>query len=544
MDIEKPGLIHHQMKPFGVAGWEVDPASLRICKESQVRKLEPKAMSLLCYLANQPGVVISRQQLESSVWSGTVVGYDALSNAIIKLRKAFDDKARDPRIIETIAKSGYRLIARVELFDEELKLKPTEIPREEEAEEVRVLPELPTKPSIAVLPFDNMSGDKEQEYFADGISEDITTDLAKLSGLLVIARNSAFAYKGTKKNLVNIGRELGVGFILEGSVRKAGERIRVNAQLIDCRSGGHIWAERYDHDLTDLFSVQDDVTRAIICALAPTLTGSEQRTVAPRESQNMEAYDYFLMGREQSLLDTEQSNELACSLLDKSIEIDPLLSSAYAYLGRCYGVAFINNWGDPSKQSLQKGLVLAQKGVSLNKDNPMAHFSVGVTAFWLRDNQLALQEIKTSLKIMPNFAEGFGALSMIQIFSGKPEKALESLQTTMRLDPHYRDIYLHFLGQANFHLGRYSEAVVALKRRLVRKPDSDISRVLLAASYGHLGKLKNGRGEFEEALSINPGFSLEQKRCILPYQNPADFEHIVEGLHKAGIVVLEPNHSG
>jgi TolB-like protein/DNA-binding winged helix-turn-helix (wHTH) protein len=696
---------------FDVAGWRVEPSALRITNGNQTVKLEPKAMAVLDYLACRPGRVVTRQELEQSLWAGVVVGYDALSNTIIKLRKAFGDKARDPAVIETIPKTGYRLIAEVtplagsgtrsggpqtgqgdgerlprklaailyadvvdysrltrededathrvlktylDLFTQQVEANngrvmhyagdailamfdaavdavncAREVQREifhhneslpagrglhfriginsgdvfedrgdvygdgvniasrleglaqpggiclSEAirsavgrkmgiefqfigehlvknidDPIRVYtvdapgvpavaadtaPTLPGRPSIVVLPFDNMSGDAEQEYFSDGLSEDVTTDLSKLSGLLVIARNSAFAYKGKPVDLASVSRELGVRYALEGSVRKSGERVRINAQLIDCTTGGHVWAERYDRDLTDIFSVQDEVTRKIVEAISPSLTGSEQDRREHQDTASFEAYDYFLKGREQVLLDTEGSNLMALRLLGKAIELDPEFSSAYSYLARCHALAFINNWGEPAQRSMSKALELAQKAVQLNPDNPHAHFSTGTTALWLKQHDLALREIRLALDIDPNFAEGYGALSMIQVYAGQSQDALQSLKTTMRLDPHYRDIYLHLAGQAYYHLRRFDEAVEVLKRRLIRKPDSDISRVLLAASYGQLGEAAKSRDEWREALRANPEYSLSQKREKLPYSDARDFEQIVEGLRKAGI---------
>jgi TolB-like protein/class 3 adenylate cyclase/tetratricopeptide (TPR) repeat protein len=694
---------------FIVAGWHVDPATLRMGKDGQTTRLEPKAMAVLDYLACRPGSVVTRQELEQALWAGVVVGYDALSNTIIKLRKAFGDKARDPAVIETIPKTGYRLIAEVTPLESTARTAPaggegermprklaailyadvadySRMTREDEDETHRLLktyldqfadrveansgrvmhyagdavlamfdaavdavncarevqraifhhnealpagrglrfriginsgdvfedrgdvygdgvniaarleglappggiclseavrsavgrkmgiefqfigehlvkniddpirvytvdapgapvvagdaaPSLPRRPSIVVLPFDNMSGDAEQEYFSDGLSEDITTDLSKLSGLLVIARNSAFAYKGKPVDLAGVCRDLGVRYALEGSVRKSGQRVRINAQLIDCTTGGHLWADRYDRELTDIFSVQDEVTREIVAAISPSLKGSEQDRLDRRETSNFEAYDYFLKGREQVLLDTEDSTRVAHELLHKAIELDPEFSSAYSYLARCHALDYVNNWGDPAQRSMARALELGRKAVELNPDNPHAHFSTATAAFWLKKTDLALRELRQSLEIDPNFAEGYGALAMIQVYSGEAESALESLKTAMRLDPHYRDIYLHFSGQACFHLRRYTEAVEVLKRRLIRKPGSDISRVLLAACYGHLGEVDKSREEWAEALRVNPRYSLSQKREILPYSDPRDFEQIVDGLRLAGIDV-------
>ena len=518
-------------KAFVMAGWHVEPSTLRISNDGKTVKLEPKAMAVLDYLACRPGAVVTRQELERSLWAGTVVGYDALSNTIIKLRKAFGDKARAPAIIETIPKTGYRLIAEVEPLPADNLLSSAVGTAGNER--------LPRKPSIAILPFDNMSGDAEQEYFSDGLSEDITTDLSKLSGLLVIARNSAFAYKGKPVDLSRISRELGVRYALEGSVRKSGSRIRINAQLIDCTTGGHIWAERYDRDLHDIFSVQDEVTREIVTAIAPSLTGSDQDRLEQRETGNFEAYDLFLKGREQLFLDNEQSIAEARRMLQRAIDIDPRFSSAHAYLSRCQALEFINSWGDPATRSMASALELGRRAIELNPDNPRAHFAAGTAALWLGMHDLAQAEIRQAIEIDPNFADGYGALGMIQVYSGEPEQALESIDTVMRLDPHYRDIYLHLTGQACFHMRRYDEAVEALQRRLVRKPESDISRVLLAACFGHLGEADKGRNEWREALRSNPNYSIARKREILPYRNPGDFDEIVDGLRLAGIEVDE-----
>lgn len=530
-----------------MAGWRVDPATLRISNGNQVVRLEPKAMAVLDYLACRPGVVVTRQELEQSLWAGSVVGYDAISNTIIKLRKAFGDKARAPAVIETIPKSGYRLIAEVEPLSAEPGHAPPSASAAGGGPRLPIdtsgyaadSPVIPGRPSIVVLPFDNISGDAEQEYFSDGLSEDITTDLSKLSRLLVIARNSAFAYKGKPVDLARVSRELGVRYALEGSVRRSGPRIRVNAQLIDCSTGGHIWAERYDRELHDIFGVQDEVTREIVAAIAPSLTGSEQDRLEQRETRVFEAYDYFLRGREQLFLDSEQSTAEARRLLQQAIALDPQYSSAHAYLSRCQALEYINNWGDPASRSMTAALELGRRAIELNPGNPRAHFAAGTAALWLGMHDFAEAEIGLAIDIDPNFADGYGALGMIRVYSGEPEAALESIKTVMRLDPHYRDIYPHLMGQACFHLRRYDEAVEALQRRLARKPDSDISRVLLASSYGYLGQAEKGRDEWREALRVNPHYSIARKREILPYRNPGDFEQIVAGLRLAGIEVDE-----
>ncbi len=396
--------------------------------------------------------------------------------------------------------------------------------------------DLPGKPSIAVLPFTNMSGDPEQEYFSDGIVEDIITDLSKIAGLFVIARNSTFAYKGKRFDVRDVCRELGVRYVLEGGVRRAANRVRISAQLIDGISGGHLWAERYDRELHDIFAVQDEVTRDIVAALALELTPDERDREPGRYTENLEAYEHFLRGREQAFLDTAQANAQARAMLEKAIELDPHFSLAFSHLSRNHVIAYVNRWGETADQGLVLAMELGQRAVELDETNPHAYFATAAAALWMKQHERAADAAEKCLAISPSFAQGHAVLGTILVYSGKPGEAIAPLNRAMRLDPHYRDIFLHFLALAHVHLGEYEQAVAVLKRRLVRKPESDISRMLLAAVYGHLGNFEESQAEWAEVLRINPDYSLEHRRKILPYKNPADFEHILDGLRKAGLV--------
>jgi adenylate cyclase len=396
--------------------------------------------------------------------------------------------------------------------------------------------QLPDKPSIAVLPFTNMSGDPEQEYFSDGIVEDIITDLSKITGLFVIARNSTFAYKGQRLNVADVCRELGVRYALEGGVRKAANRVRITAQLIDGTTGGHVWAERYDRDLDDIFAVQDEVTRDIVAALALKLTPAEQKRVHHRDTENLEAYEYFLRGRDQALRDTPEANAQARKMLERAIELDPRFSLAFSHLSRNHVLTYSNRWGDDPEKSLELALELAERAVELDSSNSHAYFALSMAALWSKQHERARAAAEQCLAIDTNSADGHGALGLILVYLGEPREAVESLRNAMRLDPHYRDIFLHLLALAHEQLEEYEQAVAVLKRRLVRKPESDISRVLLASVYGHMGRVEDSRTQWAEVLRINPEYSLEHRRKTLPYKNPQDFEHIVDGLRMAGLV--------
>ena len=393
----------------------------------------------------------------------------------------------------------------------------------------------PDKPSIAVLPFDNMSGDVEQEYFADGISEDIVTSLSKLSGLLVIARNSSFAYKGKATNLQKVASELGVRYVLEGSVRKSGERVRISAQLIDRETGGHLWAERFDRDLTDIFAVQDEVTQEIVSAMAVKLTGDEKIRLPQATTDNLDAYDYFLRGREQFWLFSKEGIAQAGIMLRQAIKLDPNFVPSYTFLSHARIQDYVNHWHAENDRPLEEAFELARTAVELDENYPKAHSALGNAYLWQRRHDPAIGEYEKALALDPNFALAYMETGRAYHYAGRSGEAVDLIKRAMRLDPHYPDIYLHSLAQAHFHLGQYEEAVELLKRRLIRKPDTDISRVLLAASYGHLGRVEDAQDMWADALRVNPLYSLEHRRQVLPYKDPMDFDRIVDGLKIAGL---------
>ena len=394
---------------------------------------------------------------------------------------------------------------------------------------------LPDKPSIAVLPFENISSDSEQEYFSDGITEDIITSLSKLSQLMVIARNSSFTYKGRAIRVQLVGKELGVRYVIEGSVRKAGNRVRITAQLIDCATGGHLWAERYDRDLTDIFAVQDEVTAEIVAAMEVTLTTDDQRRLVSKGTDNLEAYDCFLRAREQWWRLSKEGNSNAEAMLERAIKLDPGFSKPYAWLSSVRLYEYISGWRGGSKRSLDQGCDLAQKAVKLDETDSEAHTALGSACLWNREHERATAEYERAIALDPNNARAHVELGWVLHYSGRSAEAIEPINWGMRLDPQYPDFCLYFLAQVYFRLGQFDEAISLLKRRIIRKPDTDISRVLLAATYGHLGRVDDARAQWADALAVNPNFSLEQRRQVLPYKDPADFEHILDGLRKAGL---------
>jgi adenylate cyclase len=391
-------------------------------------------------------------------------------------------------------------------------------------------------PSIAILPFTNMSEDPEQEYFSDGITEDIITDLSKVSGLFVIARNSTFVYKGKAFSVPSVCRELGVKFAVEGSVRKAGNRVRITAQLIDGTHGAHLWAERYDRDLTDIFTVQDEVTRCIVDALKIQLTPGEEAHLVKTPTSSFEAHDLFLRGRE--LLRGPKWNretfDQAVALLTRAIELDPNYAEPYAGLAMAHNLDFQNHWtgaADALDIAVHFAALAIEKGPSV----PYAHFVAAVVAIWKRNLDRAKQEAETALALSPNYAPAYGTRGLAEIYSGDPLAAIPFIERAMRLDPAFTRQYMHFLGSAYLVAGDYEAAAASFRERIRLVPDTDLSRALLASALGHLGDIDEAQRIWTELKQVNPRYSFTEHLSRLPFSHPADADRIKDGLAKVGL---------
>jgi adenylate cyclase len=446
----------------------------------------------------------------------------------ILVSRAVHDSVRDKLgvALEDLGERPMKNISRpIQIF----RVGPTDGPRPPS-----LPPAVPDKPSIAVLPFANMSGDVEQEYFSDGISEDLITDLSKVSALFVIARNSSFTYKGRSTRVQEIGRELGVRFVLEGSIRKAGNRVRITAQLVDTSSGGHLWADRFDRELNDIFATQDEVVQKIVGALAVKLTPSEQ---SPRTggTRNVEAYELWLRARQQLGLGTADSTAQARALHSRAIQLDPGFAAPHAGLAFTSISAYVNNLADDPARVLEEAERWARRAVELDERDPLGHVAMGNVLVWQRKHDRALAELGRTIELDQNFAQGHAMMGMALMYSGRPAEALAPFATAMRLDPLHPNILLHLIAQTHFSLGEYEVAARVLRDRIERNPNTDASRMLLAACYGHLGRPEDARAVWSALLAVNPEFSLRQRARVLPYKNATDFERIADGLRKAGL---------
>jgi adenylate cyclase len=395
-------------------------------------------------------------------------------------------------------------------------------------------PQLPDRPSIAVLPFDNMSGDPEQGYFADGITEDIITDLSKVSGLFVIARNSSFAYKGKSPDVRQVSRELGVRYVLEGSVRKAASRVRINAQMIDGETGGHLWAERYDRDLADIFEVQDEVTRTIVTALKVKLTEREQAQRETRAKVSPEVYDLIVRARQTAMQLRPEASVMARAMLERVVEIDPNVAIAYARLAIITFAEYVNRWNNATADNLSRARELAEKAIATDETEPQGHIAMAILSSWTRHLDEAERHAERAIELDVNSPDGYTGLGNVREFQGRPQEAVPLYTRAYRLDPQW-DMALHFLGRSLLSLEHFDEAETAFKRRLTFSPHSDMTRFYLACLYGRTGRHEEARAMWQDLLRVNPGFSIDHLRQSLPYEDPKWFERNVDGLTQAGI---------
>jgi adenylate cyclase len=393
---------------------------------------------------------------------------------------------------------------------------------------------LPDKPSIVVLPFINLSKDPEQEYFSDGLTEDLTSDLSQISSLFVIARNSAFTYKGKSVKAQDVSKELGVRYVVEGSVRKADNQVRINAQLIDATTGGHIWSERYDRPFKDIFALQDEITQQIVVNLNAEVRQVELERVRRTPTSNLTAYDYLLRGWELRQRFTKEANIQARQMYEKALELDPTYALAYVALGWTYHLEWAWQWSqDP--QTLERYFTLAQRALVLDGSLPQAHMLLSQAYLWKRQHELAIAEAEQAVALNPNDVWGYHLLAETLNFSGKPEEALGAAEKAMRLDPRNRELYLVEIGFAYRWMGRYEEAITALKRVLARYPNILGAHAELAACYSELGREEEARAEAAEVLRISPNFSLESMKQGLPIKEPAVLERQLAALRKAGL---------
>ena len=496
--------------------------------------ITPQVFDLLDYLIRNRERVLSKDDLIAAIWEGRIVSDAALTTRINVARAAIGDSGEEQRLIKTLPRKGFRFVAAVREAPTAAAITETA------AERTRPALALPDKPSIAVLPFANLNADPEQEYFADGIVGDIITELSRFSELFVIARNSSFQYKGRAVDVRQVGRELGVRYVLEGSIRRSGDRIRISAQLIETATGAHRWAENYDRKLEDVFAVQDDVVRTIAALLAAHVRKAETERTRGNPPNSWQAYDYYLQAAESQItlsfsFRLENLHE-ARRLLHQSLSVDAHYARSYALLSRTHAVAWMSPLDSDYLNSAALDLAhqCARKAAQLDPNLPEGRAALGFVLAFKGQYDAALAEIERAFALKPNYVEW--RLGWALVVAGRPRQAVDVLEASMRLDPFYSPAASAALGLAHYMLKQYEQALPVLRDCIARAPNLRAGHSYLAATFAQLGRMDEARAEVAAALRIQPDYSIAQTtRGALVFRSPEDGEHLFDGLRKAGL---------
>ena len=551
---------------FFVGEWRISTGEGVASRDGESVRLEPKAVEVLNYLASRPGEVVSRAELEASVWPGAVVGYEAVTKTIIKLRKALGDSPRKPRYIETIPKRGYQLIAEVRQVEQPVAepIKGALGPRDGPGETIgrglartvgavllalllvaltylfasgRLSIDQPqgATPSIIVLPFENLGESPEYDAFADGMTEDLITDLSRIARLQVLASNTAFTFKGKQISATELAAQLDVDFVLEGSIRRHAGGVRINARLVDARTGYQRWADRYDRDAGDVFAVQDEMATSIVAALTIRLSPQEAQRLASRTTNSLAAYDHFIEGQELSRLSTRQANLLAEQAYRRAIADDPGFSRAYGALAYTLAFRFRRGWTDSPVFTIDLALDLALRAVALNDAVPQTYWALGYVHLMRREHAQADRAATRAIEVAPSYADGYGLLALIKNALAEPDAAIKLIRKGIQLNPFYTWDYPYNLGRAYYTAGDLEAAIRYLEEARARNPNALPIRVHLAAAYAAAGRQGDAEWEVEEVKALSPDESISLLEATHPVKDTQAMQRLVQDLRKAGL---------
>jgi adenylate cyclase len=505
----------------------LDLERLTVSGPSGPANLRRKSFDVLRYLAERTGRVVTKEELIQAVWPDVTVGDESLTKCISEVRQAIGDESQ--LVIKTVPRRGY-------LFD--AKIAPADGPGNGAGATVS---QVTGRPSIAVLPFANLSGDPQQEYISDGIVEDIITELSRFSGLFVIARNSSFQWKGKTVDARQVGRELGVRYVLEGSVRRAGERIRISTQLINAEGGNHLWAERYDRDVQDVFALQDEVARTVAAILAAHVTKAESERTVLKPPKSWQAYDHYMRAADVHATFHRAMQVAALyetrELLDRCLAMEPSFARAHVL----YSATLVTTWTlalDADHRNppvLENALRWAERAVQLDSNLPEAHAQLGYALGYKGKPDAAVAEFERAIALNPNFTDW--RFAAVLDWAGQADRAIEAATAHLRADPFALPIARAYLGLGYLNLRRYSEAVTTLREFVSQSPNHRPGRCWLAAAYAHLGEIDEARIQAAHILRIDPDFVTTGYRKLAEFWRLADVEHVIAGLRKAGLMV-------
>jgi adenylate cyclase len=557
-----------------IGEWEFHVRSHELSRNGKTIRLEPRVAGLLLYLATHPGEPASRTALLEALWPGVVVSDEVLTNAVNKLRRAFGDDRVNPKVIETIPKAGYRLLVPVHAQEPVATTSPAEPasqPMSGAGRRTRLRWQIPLavlamigltasiltslqligpglpgrtspeqatetmapRPTLAVLPFENLSSVPEEDYFADGVTDDLITRLAKNPGLMVIARDSTFFYKGKSLDPRTIATKLNAGYVLRGSVRREGDELKLDVSLVNGATGTRIWTKRYERKVAQVFETLGELSRGVTTALAVTPTA---RSDAGAGTANPQAYDALLLGKYHFYrFENRAENLKARTYFEQAVQLDPRFATAHAMLAWTYVFAAMNGWSDDRPAALEQAEHIATHALELQPVLPLAYFVRGLAYREQHEYIKALVEAQKAIDYDPSYANAYVLLATLLYYAGRPEEGLARIQQAMVINPHHPYNYHFHLGQAYFVLHRYKEAIDAFNLGLSSYPASERMRVWLAAALAQSGNIEEAKWEGEQIMADNPDFSIERMTEAFPFNNPADLDNFISGLQKAGL---------
>jgi TolB-like protein/DNA-binding winged helix-turn-helix (wHTH) protein/Tfp pilus assembly protein PilF len=554
------GLALTNQSPFVLGEARIDPPLLRIDRNGSSRRVEAKVMRVLLALARNPGRVVSRRDLEREVWPGRIVTDDALTNAVVKLRKALEDNPRHPQIVETIAKSGYRL-----------KLQPETLAAEPEAAAgahvarpwrwglVALLaviaaagltgwlslrhglqpggqsPAPDQSASVAVIPFEVLGGDISQAYFSEGITLDLITELSQLPGLLVIAPSTTFGYRGTRAGDREIGTELGVAYLVRGAVQRSGDQLRINARLVAAADGQTLWAERFTGAAQVVFQIQDQVTQGVAAALRVRLVRSAKPINRSGATGSIAAYDEFLRGQEHYGRRTREDNQAARDHFERAVALDPAFARAHAGLALAWSRLAIDGWTEDPGGALSKSARHAEDAAVIDPSVPQIHFVRAQVELFRGHHDAAAAAASTALELDPNYADAYALLAWVLHYSGRPDQAWPALGEARRRNPVASASYRQIAGEIYFATGRYRQAEGEFRAALQRNPAHTRARLWLALTLVKLQREDEAIWEAQELTAANPDFALHRLLLAFPLKDPQQSTALTEALARLGL---------
>lgn len=516
---------------YAFEGYVLDVDRRELHRGSDLVSITPQVFDLLEYLIRHRMRVVSKDDLIEAIWNGRVVSDAALTTRLNVARVAIGDSGENQRLIRTLPRRGFRFIGDVQEAGECIDAAvgdPTHAPK-------LVLPD---KPSIAVLPFQNLSGDIAQDYFADGMVEDIINGLSRSKSLFVISRSSSFTYKGRSVDIKQVGRELGIRYVLEGSVRKSGERVRISAQLIDAESGANFWAERFDDHLEDIFDLQDRLTGAVIGALSPQLERAEMERAQRKPTENLQAYDYYLRAQYSNYQFSREGNAEALRLLKTSLSLDPSFALACAVAANLFGQRKAFGWMIDAAQERAEARQFVERSLKLDGDDPLVLAYCGqACSFVLNEPENGLSLLERSVALDPNLAVARNWKGWAHVYLGQVDAAIDQFAMAIRLSPRDPRAFLSLTGMAyaHFFAGRHEDCLACATSALRQRPDFPGARRAAMAGLAMAGRVAEASQARSAVMLIDPNFRISDIVGSRGFRRPEDIEKLVQAFRIAGV---------